>query len=623
MDVPVIDFETEAIMDGTGKAPKPVGVSIWVPGSEPKYMAWGHPSGNNCEEHEAKAACAQLWPHSPLFHNAKFDIGVAEQHWGFAKPQKYHDTLFQIYLHDPLAKSTSLKPSAERILGIKPEEQDKVKEYVLAQGWTRKPTETGAFISRCPVSLIEPYANGDTYRTGLLHEKLYNEIIEKRWEAGYERELALMPHLLDAEHVGVRVDRDRLYNDIVLFNFYYDQITKQICSLLGDINLDSAAEVVKALLAKGFAKEQDFLRTPTGRLSTSKESLEGALSGGPLTKMIRYRGALKTLLGTFMKPWLALSEHDGHVHPSWNQVKGDEYGTRTGRLSCSNPNLQNVPTEFEDLELLGYPLLPFMRKYVLPDEGEVIVAADYNGQEMRLLAHFAEGRAAEIYNTQPTADFHQIARDIVHEESGLDLKRKPIKIVGFSLIYGAGYKNLAGQLRMKDMNMVKRIRDAYVMSIPGLQEFIDDASSRPGVKTWGGRWIPKESSQYGYRLPNHLIQGSAADQTKESIIRYHKESPTGRFLMTVHDENVISTSEEDLHNNIWKLKYAMESMEFDVPFVVTIEKGSNWHNMEAYGMPKGDNYNPLLRQNAVDVPPGFKAGSTDLDGRARPKRGGK
>lgn len=586
MDVPIIDFETEAIQDGTGKAPKPVGVSIWVPGQQPKYMAWGHPSGNNCEEHEAKAAVDQLWLHEPVFHNAKFDVAVAEQHWDFPKPKKYHDTMFQIYLHDPLAKTTSLKPSAHKILGIAPEEQDRVKDYVMAQGWTRKPTEAGAFISKCPVSLIEPYANGDTYRTGLLHKKLYMEIIEKKWEAGYQRELDLMPLILDAEHRGVRINRELLYHDTILYSFYFDQISDQICALLGDINLDSNAEVVNALLRKGFAREEDFLRTPTGRLSASKESLDGALNDGVLTKMLRYRGALKTLLGTFMKPWLAMSAHDGHLHPNWNQVKGiDGNGTRTGRLSCDSPNLQNVPTEFEGLDLIGYPPLPFMRKYILADEGQVIVAADYNGQEMRLLAHFAEGRAAEIYRENPRADFHQIARDIVHEEGGIDLKRKPIKIVGFSLIYGAGYRNLAGQLRqwIKDYTMVKRIRDTYVDSIPGLQDFIDDASSRPGVRTWGGRWIPKESSQYGYRLPNHLIQGSAADQTKQSIIEYHRLNPTGRFLMTVHDENVISTDLDDLHENVRKLRHSMETLPgFDVPFVAEIEYGDNWHELKAY-----------------------------------------
>jgi DNA polymerase-1 len=242
-----------------------------------------------------------------------------------------------------------------------------------------------------------------------------------------------------------------------------------------------------------------------------------------------------------------------------------------------------------------------MRQYVLPDEGEVIVAADYNGQEMRLLAHFAEGRAAEIYRTDKHADFHSIARDILHEEAGLDLKRKLVKIVGFSLIYGAGVDNLAKQLGLS-YEQAKSIRSHYLRSIPGLKEFIDDVTVRPGVRTWGGRWIPKDKVEgkdwdFGYKLANHLIQGSAADQTKQSIIDYHEMNPTGRFLMTVHDENVISSSTKDLRENMDKLKSAMEGLSgFDVPFVSQIEVGLNWHDIN---MLKEDN--PLWRQSDDNV----------------------
>jgi DNA polymerase I-like protein with 3'-5' exonuclease and polymerase domains len=283
-----------------------------------------------------------------------------------------------------------------------------------------------------------------------------------------------------------------------------------------------------------------------------------------------------------------MSAADGHLHPSWNQVRGDEYGTRTGRLSCSAPNLQNVPTEFENIDILGYPPMVFMRRYILPDEGQIIIAADYNGQEMRLLAHFAEGRAAEIYRNDPRADFHEIARTILHDEAGLDLKRKLVKIVGFSLIYGAGVPNLSGQLNMSDLGLVRRIRDNYLRSIPGLKTFLEDVTSRPGVRTWGGRWIPVDKPEgsnwdFSYKLPNHLIQGSAADQTKESIIVYDNTGAPGRFLMTVHDENVISSKPEDLAENIHALKHSMESLPgFDVPFIAEVETGLNWHNLEQY-----------------------------------------
>lgn len=589
-----VDFETEAIQDGTGKSPKPVGLAMWIPGEEPKYMAWGHPEGNNCQEYEAKQELHKLYERAGndapiLFHHGKFDMGVAYEHWGFPMlcSDQWRDTMYEIYLHNPLAKSVSLKPSAHSLLGMPPDEQDAVADYVLAKGFTRKRSEAGAYISKVPAQIVGPYGIGDVVRTRLLHDHLYPEIVERQWEGAYRRERKLAPILINMEKKGVRINRVKLEYDYRLYSIYFDQITEFIQQRLGRrFNVDSGAELAKALVESGLAS--NLKRTPTGRLSTARDALEAAVHDPQLLSALRYRGALKTLLSTFMGPWLEMSQFDGYLHPSWNQVRGDEYGTRTGRLSCSAPNLQNVPTEFDFLDLLGYPPLVFMRRYILPDEGQIIVAADYNGQEMRLLAHFAEGRAAQIYRDNPRADFHEIAKNILHDEAGMDLKRKLVKIVGFSLIYGAGVDNLAGQLGMSDREEVRRIRNLYLRSIPGLKEFIDDVTSRPGVRTWGGRWIPVDRPEgtnwdFSYKLANHLIQGSAADQTKQSIIDYHESGATGRFLMTVHDEDVITSTPEDLKENIQLLKQSMENQPgFDVPFIAEVETGPNWHDLEKY-----------------------------------------
>jgi len=590
-DPPVcLDYETEAIEDGTGIPPKPVGLAFWIPGEEPKYMAWGHPTGNNCTEEEAKNEAHRIWDKGVLFHHGKFDIGVAMEHWGFGVPAKWDDTMYQIYLHNPLAKTVSLKPSAEKLLGMPPDEQDAVADWVISAGLTKSRAKAGAYISKVPAQIVGPYAIGDVVRTRGLHDLLYPELQERMWEDAYQREIELAPILMAMEKKGVRIDRPKLWLDIQTYQVFFDQATELIHRLVGSVfNVDSGTELAKALINSPLVDKSRLGRTPTGRISTARASLEAAVQDPQLLALLRYRGALKTLLGTFMRPWYEMSESDGHLHPSWNQVRGDEYGTRTGRLSCSAPNLQNVPTEFEDIDILGFPPMIFMRQYILPDEGEILVAADYNGQEMRLLAHFAEGRAAEIYRNNPRADFHEIARDILHNEAGLDFPRKKVKIVGFSLIYGAGVPNLSSQLRMEDqLGEVKRLRDMYLRSLPGLKEFIADVTSRPGVRTWGGRWIPVDKPEgtnwdFSYKLANHLIQGSAADQTKESIIVYHKTPATGRFLMTVHDENVISSSIDNLKENVEYLKHSMESLpRFDVPFIAEVETGCNWHNMEKY-----------------------------------------
>ena len=370
-----------------------------------------------------------------------------------------------------------------------------------------------------------------------------------------------------------------------------EQCENTIRGRLGNCDIDTPAQVASALVKAGYK----LRLTPTGRTSTSQDALQEAIKDDTeLLDLLKYRGACKTLLGTFMRPWLLLSERDNHLHPSWNSVRGDNYGTRTGRLSCSNPNLQNVPTEFEfsyEGILRGFLPLPFMRIYILPDPGQVLVAADYNGQEMRLLAHFAEGKAGEIYRNDPRADFHEVAARLVMEYAGLSIKRKQAKITGFSLIYGAGVSALSEQLGVP-MGEGRKIKIAYLGAMEGLQDFQHSVEARSQVKTWGGRIIPVQSPKmnadgsswtFNYKLVNHLIQGSAADQTKQSIIEYHKVPHKGRFLMTVHDENVISISEEDLFAESMILAESMEGLpNFDVPFIVEMESGLNWHEMWSF-----------------------------------------
>lgn len=604
----VVDFETEAIEFGSGRAPKPVGVSIGqgLNRANHRYYAFGHPTNNNCTEAEAKAALAEVWGQPIVFHNGKFDQSVAVEHWGFEWKNTYHDTMFLIYLDSPIAPTVSLKPSAERILGMPPDEQEAVRDWLISHGVVPSNTkEWGAYICKAPGDLVGEYAIGDTVRTAALYDHLYDSVIRRGMLPAYEREIKLSKYLYDAEYLGVRIDRKRLAGDIPVFEAMLAQCEGAIKAILGDYPIDTPAQVAKALKAAGY----ELRKTPTGRDSTSQDALHEAIQNSPeLLQLLQYRGAVKTLLGTFMRPWLALSAREGRLHPSWNSVRGDHYGTRTGRLSCSNPNLQNVPTEFEfDYAgiLRGFVPLPFMRVYILPEPGEVILAADFNGQEMRLLAHFAEGKAMEIYQTDPRADFHQVAAELVERTSGLVIKRKQAKITGFSLIYGAGVVALAKQLGVPT-DEAGQIKRGYLKAIPGLTDFQNSVSMRSEVRTWGLRIIPVEPPKYNedgsvwsfnYKLVNHLIQGTAADQTKESIVVYHENPHWGRFLMTVHDENVVSVKVEHLIKEIIALAKAMETLPgFDVPFIVEMEYGDNWHDLTPIEVPRHEQAHSLVLQ---------------------------
>jgi len=595
-----IDFETEAIEAHPHYPPKPVGVSIWYRGAEsPTYLSWGHPSGNATTFEFARKALSEIWHEECLFHNGRFDTEVARVHMGLTPPKDpllVHDTLFLNYLYDANAETLSLKPSAERILGLKPDEKDTLDAWLLSKGF--KP---GRDICKAPADLVAPYANGDTYRTRMLFEHLMDHINKAGMLAAYRREQRLAPILNANESDGIRVDMARLAADLLQAEDAMTEVTKRLHAIIGSCNPDSSAELAKALLKSGQAHKADFKLTPTGKLSTAKDSMDQAVKNHELRQILQYRGNLKTLLTTFMRPWYDIGHvNGGKLHPQFNQVRGDFYGTRTGRLSSSNPNFQNIPTEFKVIPPVGLPELPRMRRYVLPDEGCVLVASDFNGQEMRIAAHFAEGRAAEIYRNDPRADFHAAVAAIIETDAGLRLNRKMVKITGFSLIYGSGINSLAELLGV-DRGTAANIRKHYFQALPGFKELMEDVSERGRrgncVKTWGGRLLYSEKPKivkgqawsFEYKLLNYLIQGSAADQTKEAINTVGYWDKYCRFLATVHDENVYSVNPEELDSEVEAIKSSMEDQPgWGVPFKAEIKVGKNWADMSPFINSRGD-----------------------------------
>lgn len=599
----VLDWETRRIINGRGLAPVPVGLAVMDLGRPDTavYHSFGHPSGNTTTFAAVKRLVQELFASGEqlVFHNSKFDLAVAVEHCDVKWPEgRFDDTMYLLYLFNPIATTLALKPNSEQLLGLPPEEQDNLKNWLITnqkKEWlsegdkTVNGTNSGAYISFAPAEVVAPYACGDVIRTGSMYEFLQPKIEMMNMLPAYQREIALTRIGYEMESVGVRVDRSRLVADLAKYNVLRERAAATVRTLLQcpALDLNRAAEVAKAIEASPLAGA--LRRTPTGKLSTAADALVEAVHDPVLLQALRYHSTLKTLTGTFFENWIRFSARDGNVHPSWNQVRGEHFGTRTGRFSCSEPNLTNVPTEFDDKIFDGLEI-PFMREYILPDEGKVLVAADYNGQEMRGLAHFAEGKAQQIYNDDPRADFHEVAARLVKEASGMSIKRKQAKITGFSLIYGAGVTALAAQLGVS-YEEAGKIKDAYLKAIPGLAEFQRTFDYRSEVRTWGGRVIPVEPSKmfkgrlwtFNYKLCNYLIQGSAADQTKESVIRYDGSREEGDLLMTVHDEVVVQVDMEHLHSEVPILKKAMEDQPgWDVPFVAEVEYGNNWHKLEPY-----------------------------------------
>lgn len=624
----VVDFESHPIAAWPDYPPKPTGVSIILPGEQrPKYWSWGHPTENNCSLRDGQRALAQAWSSADgiLCHHAKFDVAVALEHCGMAQLpwEKVHDSMYLVFLADPHAPSFGLKPAAERLLGMPPEEQDILRDWCIVQKLIAKNAkEFGHLICRAPGALVGRYADGDTVRTKKLFQKLYPEIVARGMLGAYDRERRLMPVLLANERQGVPVDLPLMRKEARIYESASATVDGWLRKQLKagpDFNLDSDDQLADALVTRKKADPDLFLRTGTGKRSVAKDSLIGAVTDKKVLSALQYRARLQTARGTFLMPWLEeASKCDGVVHPHWNQVRqtghGGMAGARTGRLSASR--FMNVPKKFKEREtgknayafpshIDGLPELPFLRKYMKPFPGDVWGRRDYKQQELRVMAHFGDGAGGldgELmarYREDPTLDVHDLAAAMIVDQYGIPVTRDDTKTIGFGLIYGMGLGALAESLGT-EVKQAGKIKDAYLGIFPELKELQRDlknlAAAKDPMRTWGGREYyceePKFSEKYGrtqtfeYKMVNYLVQGSSADCTKEAIIRYDAAKNHGRFLLTVHDEIDVSIPKQHLKKEMLLLREVMASVEFDVLMLSDGEAGPNWGSMKKLEEPE-------------------------------------
>ncbi|GAG23650.1 unnamed protein product, partial [marine sediment metagenome] len=245
MTAPItIDYETGSIEDRPAYPPKPVGVGIYEPGKKPHYYAFGHPSGNNCTRDGAIRVLnkARRSGRPLLFHGSKFDCAVADEHLGIPYPAYTHtyDTLIEAFLVDPNARAVSLKPLAEKELGMPPEEQIELRDWV----WANVPKTKGkkktwaAHICKAPGGLVGMYCVGDIVRTRKLHDLYMPQIRAAGMLNAYERELKLSPILHQMEKAGIPVATRRLARDVPKFERMLELVDTWVGRHLGVKDLD-------------------------------------------------------------------------------------------------------------------------------------------------------------------------------------------------------------------------------------------------------------------------------------------------------------------------------------------------------------------------------------------------
>ena len=631
-----IDFETFGIEGRPHYPPMPVGVSIKKWGKKAKYYSFGHRDFNNCCWSEAADALEEAYknPDGILCQNGKFDVDVAEEWFGLPIPkwENIHDTMFLLFLDDPHQMELGLKEASERLLDWPAEEQDAVAEWLIQNqpvpGVKISKAKSsnnyfGRYLALAPAKITGPYANGDTDRTEALFKLLYPKTVERDMLQAYQREQELMVALLNMERQGLPVDLKRLRQDVEDYEVWRTKLNEWIIKKLkapADINLNSGAQLMNAMIETGVVDESRVPLTRTGKYQTNKDALLVAVDDQQLLAVLKYRSQLNTCLDTFMIPWLKVAEQsNGLIFTTWNQVrspKGDSnVGTRTGRLS-STPNFQNLPKEFilifkhhaADVKIKkGLPISPFkqlpplprIRSYIIPFKGHIFIDRDYSQQEPRILAHFDGGALLRKYLEDPWIDFHDYAKAEL-EKVGKFYPRRPVKDINLGLIYGMGIGKLALKTGLP-VDETKDVKKAVLALYPGLKEMMQDMKVRAAngepIRTFGGREYYCEEPKiidgrirtFDYKMVNCLIQGSAADCTKEAIIRVAKRiqemGKVGRWVIVlqVHDQLTLSVPKKDLEKAMEMLRQEMESIEFDVPMLSEgCVSTTNWQELEDY-----------------------------------------
>lgn len=402
-----------------------------------------------------------------------------------------------------------------------------------------------------------------------------------------EIELPLTPVLVDMEWEGVRIDLS-LFGDLGReLTRDLDRLAQEIAAVAGeDLNLNSPKQLATVLFDK---QQLPVLKKTKSGPSTDADVLEQlAAMGHELPRLILSYRELQKLRSTYIDALpLAVNRDTGRIHTTFNQT-----GAATGRLSSSDPNLQNIP--------IRTPRGETIRRGFVPKEGSVFVAADYSQIELRLMAHLS-GDPLFVQAFQQGGDIHRQTAALVFNVPVNDVtaeQRARAKTINFATIYGQGAFALAKSLGIAQ-DEAKQFIEQYFARFAGVRAFLDRqialAREQGYVETIFGRrrYIPEirernfNMRSYGERnAQNAPLQGSAADLIKLAMIRIHarlrEQTLKSRMLLQVHDELVLEVPEAEADTVTQLVKQEMESvMALRVPLVADVGVGSNW--LEAKG----------------------------------------
>ena len=475
------------------------------------------------------------------------------------QPELHHgmDYLAEIYLHYETIK-------IEELIGPKGKNQKNMRDLAPAN--------------------IYRYACEDADVTLKLKNVLEKELKQNDAESLFrDIEMPLVPVLAYMERNGVRIDTEALKETSRHFTARMQQIEEEVHRLAGvEFNIASPKQVGEVLFDRLKIVDKPK-KTKTGQYVTSEEVLESLKGKHEIVgKILEHRG-LKKLLGTYIDalPQL-INPQTGHIHTSFNQTV-----TATGRLSSSNPNLQNIPVRNEDGKEI--------RKAFIPDEGCEFFSADYSQIELRIMAHLSQDPHM-IEAFRENQDIHAATAAKIYKEKLEDVtreQRSKAKTANFGIIYGISVFGLAERLNI-DRKEAKELIDGYFENYPHVKEYMDksilEAREKGYIETIfrRRRYLPDINSRNavvrGYAERNAInapIQGSAADIIKVAMVhiyrRFREEGIRSKMILQVHDELNFSVLPEEKEKVQQIVISEMESAyKMKVPLQADCGWGKNW-----------------------------------------------
>jgi DNA polymerase-1 len=554
------------------------------------YIPVGHAEGDQLPWGEVRAALQPIFadPSVPkVGHNIKYDTVVCRRH-GLEVAGPLHDTMTLAFLLDPASRVLDLKGLAGRELNWQ------MTEISSLIGSGRKQIT----IDQVAIEQVTAYCGADVDATIQLWHLLKPRVeAEGMWDLYETVELPLVPVLIDMEMAGITLDTAFLAQMSTDLAHRLAEIEKQLFQIVGhEFNLRSTQQLSDVLFNEMGFPTGGMKKTQSGFYSTAVAELE-KLAGQQLSAdqrslidLIFEQRQLEKLRGTYVDALpLLVNPETGRLHTSFNQT-----GAATGRLSSSDPNLQNIPIRSE----IGREI----RKGFVAPPGWALIAADYSQVELRILAHVTEEpglleafREGQDIHAATAARLFDVDLDKVDRS-----QRALAKMINFATIYGVSAYGLSSRTEM-DPKQAQRFLDQYFATYPRVQRYITETlisvKEKGYVETLLGRkrYFPELLEGANVRFMqrqgferaaiNAPIQGTAADIIKIAMSRLHarlrREGFQARMLLQVHDELVLEAPAAEVKEVVRLVTEEMETAyTMQAPLRVDVETGPNWYDME-------------------------------------------